>query len=61
MNLHRLIRTGRIWICLGLLGIVFGFSGCGAEDDDAQNTSAKPWNSPEGYQNGMLPSTMMSH
>ena len=59
MRIRQLIPTRRVLLCLALLGVGLGGFGCGTEDE--QNTSSKPWNSPEGYQNGGLPSMMQSH
>jgi hypothetical protein len=59
MSLRQFIQKRRLLLCMALLGVVLGGFGCGTEDE--QNTSSKPWNSPEGYQNGGLPSMMQSH
>ncbi len=41
---------------LGLAAGVFGLSGCTTAESD--NMSARPWNQPQNWENG-LPSTMM--
>jgi hypothetical protein len=47
------IRLAALLMAVGLVG-----SGCGTPGDEAANQSHKPWNTPEGYDNGNLPSTM---
>jgi hypothetical protein len=32
--------------------------GCASTGDETENVSSKPWNSPEGYQNGAIPSNI---
>ena len=59
MRCRQFIQARRLWICLALLGMTLGLTGCGT--DEPENTSSKPWNSPEGYQNGGLPGMMQSH
>lgn len=45
------------WICLVLLALAgLAMSGC-ASTEDSENRSARPWNAPMGWENG-LPSTM---
>jgi len=56
MKVQRLMRNHWVWLSLLLLAVGLGCSGC--ETTDAENTSARPWNSPEGWQNGNLPSAM---
>lgn len=41
----------RWWVLL-LLVVAMGWVGSGCSSEDAENTSARPWNSPEGWQNG---------
>jgi hypothetical protein len=48
----------RTWLWLALALVAAGGFGCGTPGDEPANASAKPWNSPEGYQNGNLPSGM---
>jgi hypothetical protein len=59
MNFSQFIHKRRLLLCVALLGIVLGGFGCGTEDE--ANTSVKPWNSPEGFQNSGIPSMMQSH
>jgi hypothetical protein len=53
MNFKRLIQI--LWLVLLLAAAGLGLSGCGTEPD---NTSARPWNSPEGWQYGAFPSSV---
>jgi hypothetical protein len=49
MKLLKFITPQRI-VLLALLAVLgWACSGCGSE---AENTSQRPWNSPEGWQNG---------
>jgi len=50
-------------LLLGMLlaVVALGGYGCATTDDEPDNVSSKPWDSPEGWQNGMLPSTMFGH
>jgi hypothetical protein len=50
-NQHRRRRLAFLLLIVGL-----GCAGCGSIDAD--NTSARPWNSPDGWQNGSIPSSM---
>ncbi len=50
------IQMHRIWLALVLLVVGLGCAGCDTMDSD--NTSARPWNSPDNWQNGNLPSSM---
>lgn len=45
-----------LWMGVILATILLGMTGCGTVADEASNDGSKPWNSPEGYQNGALPS-----
>jgi len=56
MSLGPLIKKRRIGLWLALLAIGWGCLGCATDEPD--NASSKPWNSPEGYQNGALPGMM---
>jgi len=56
MRVVQHLQKPRIWLLLGLL-VVSLVAGC-ATTDDADNISSKPWNSPEGFQNGGLPSAL---
>jgi hypothetical protein len=56
MSLGQLIKKRRVCLCLALLTIGLGGFGCATDEPD--NASSKPWNSPEGYQNGALPGMM---
>ena len=45
---------------LGIAFLVFlamGLAGC-ATSDQSENVSARPWNSPKGWENGALPSVL---
>jgi hypothetical protein len=48
-------RTVRWFFCLLLLLVGAGLSGCASTDSD--NMSARPWDSPKSWENG-LPSSM---
>jgi hypothetical protein len=61
MHLRHLKPRTLFWLGLVLLTIAVGGSGCGTTADEPDNASSKPWDSPEGWQNGMLPSTMFQH
>jgi hypothetical protein len=50
MKLLDLITKRRIPLLLLVIAVGWCCSGCGATD--AENTSQRPWNSPEGWQNG---------
>ena len=52
------MQVRRIWLVLALSVVALGGFGCGTTGSDPDNASSKPWNSPEGYQNGNLPSGM---
>jgi hypothetical protein len=40
----------RFILILALVGVSAGLTGCGTPDD--QNVSARPWNSPKGWESG---------
>jgi hypothetical protein len=54
-----LLQIKRHRLCLSLLLLVVGLGCVGCDTMDADNTSARPWNSPDGWQNGSIPSGMM--
>jgi hypothetical protein len=58
MKLCQFMQVRRIWLVLALSVVALGGFGCGTTGSDPDNASSKPWNSPEGYQNGNLPSGM---
>ena len=58
MKVHEFIQNPRVWLVLVLLGVGLGGFGCATNGADTENVSSKPWNSPEGWQNGSLPSMM---
>jgi hypothetical protein len=45
-----------LWLLLALTVVGFGAVGCSSTEPD--NLSSRPWNSPEGWQNGSLPMGM---
>jgi len=45
-------RAANLLLLLALLALVGIFSGCATNEPD--NASVRPWNSPEGWQNGAL-------
>jgi len=47
---------GRVAVLLALSGLALAFGGC-ATNPDSDNNSARPWNTPKGWENG-LPSNM---
>lgn len=51
------VFAGSLVLCLLLLMVVLGAAGCATSDLDSQNASVRPWNAPQGWENG-LPSTM---
>ena len=55
MKLVRFIQNR--WLHLALFLAIVGMGCAGCASDDVQNTSARPWNSPEGWQYGNLPTT----
>jgi len=55
MNFKRLIQNQWLRLALLLAVVGLGLTGCGTEPE---NTSARPWNSPEGWQYGSFPSSM---
>jgi len=57
MRLGRFILEHRLRLLLALVVIGLGCAGCGTEP---QNQSEKPWNTPEGWQNGSMPTQMLS-
>jgi len=59
MKFHEFIQRRRVWLVLLLLGVGVGAFGCASTGDEPGNESSKPWNSPEGWQNGSLPGGMM--
>ncbi|HEU6447036.1 MAG TPA: hypothetical protein VFV23_01195 [Verrucomicrobiae bacterium] len=44
-------RAAQFFFLLVLGGILLSISGCSTEDPE--NNSARPWNSPQGWENGM--------
>jgi hypothetical protein len=49
MKLIQFITNRRLVLIAALLALGWACSGCGTE---AENTSQRPWNSPEGWQSG---------
>jgi len=58
MTIRQFIKMNRLWLALVLLVVGAGGFGCASTGDEPENASSKPWNSPEGWQNGNLPSNM---
>ncbi len=58
MKFREFLLRRRIWLVLAVALVGAGGAGCGTTSDEPDNLSSKPWNSPEGYQNGNLPSGM---
>jgi hypothetical protein len=56
MNFRLIIQNPRIWLFVAL--VVVGLCAAGCATDEPDNLSSKPWNSPEGWQNGNLPSNL---
>jgi hypothetical protein len=50
MKLIHFMAKRRLYVSLLVLAMGWGCSGCGSTE--AENTSQRPWNSPEGWQNG---------
>lgn len=48
----------RLCFCLMLAGLAVALNGCATGNEDSQNASVRPWNSPQGWESG-LPSNMM--
>jgi len=55
MTVRRFIEKHRLRLLVVLLATGMVCAGCGTEPE---NTSEKPWDSPEGWQNGNLPPQM---
>jgi hypothetical protein len=56
MRFRHLIQNPRVWLFVVLVTVGLGGFGCATDEPD--NASSKPWNSPEGWQNGNLPSNL---
>jgi hypothetical protein len=46
-----------LWLVLMLIA-VGGAVGCATSNVDAENKGERPWNAPQGWENGMPPSMM---
>jgi hypothetical protein len=46
----------RWFLLLALAGLALALTGCATTD--SENASARPWNSPQGWETGGLPSSM---
>ncbi len=57
MSFRQFMQKTRLWLVVLLLAVGWGGFGC-ATADEPENASSKPWNSPEGWQNGSLPGMM---
>ncbi|MDB6121371.1 MAG: hypothetical protein JWQ71_364 [Pedosphaera sp.] len=54
-------RAGFIYnrlVAAVLLALAIGFACGGCASTEPDNVSSRPWNSPEGWQNGSLPGTL---
>lgn len=60
MKVRESVQKYRVWLVLGLLlsSVALSGIGCASTGDEPENASSKPWNSPEGWQNGALPSML---
>ena len=56
MQLPRLITRFPLWLLLLLVVIGLGVAGCASTE--SANDSPRPWSSPEGWQNGMIPGAL---
>jgi len=45
------IRAGKILLLFALGAVLFGVSGC--TTDEPANDSVRPWNAPQGWENGV--------
>ena len=45
------IRGANLLLLLALLALVTGFCGCASVESD--NASVRPWNTPQGWENGL--------
>jgi|GEM_PF-2045733 len=54
----KLLSTPFLLMFLALISLVLGVTGCGSLDKEPENVSTRPWNSPEGYDHGNLPSNL---
>lgn len=54
--MKRLISRPRWAFLLALASLTLGLAGCSTTD--SENLSARPWNSPRGWETGALPSSM---
>lgn len=52
-------HAGHFLLLLTLIAAALVFSGCASTESD--NASVRPWNSPEGWQNGMLGDINQQH
>jgi hypothetical protein len=44
------IRVGQMFLLLVFVAVLLGISGCST--DEPENASVRPWNSPQGWENG---------
>jgi hypothetical protein len=44
------IRAGQIFLLLAFVAILLGVGGC--TTNEPENASVRPWNSPQGWENG---------
>ena len=52
-------RAVHLLLLLALAALAAVFSGCASTE--SENTSVRPWNSPEGWENGMLGNMNTQH
>jgi ABC-type glycerol-3-phosphate transport system substrate-binding protein len=61
MLVRRFIQRTRFPLFLLILAVGLGCAACSTTEADNDNESVKPWNSPEGWQNGNLQNMQQQH
>jgi hypothetical protein len=59
MRAAQFIKLHRLPLCVILAALGLGCAGCATDKAEPDNLSSRPWNSPEGWQNGNIPSSML--
>lgn len=54
MNRRHFWQSLRVWLWLLLAGMALGAAGC-ATTSDNENSSERPWNAPQDWENGLPP------